>query len=60
MTDPHLLDRLDELETNLAFCREAMRHATIDLTMVLPLVDGDMQAEIRRTLDRIDEARERQ
>jgi hypothetical protein len=61
MTDSikQLFDEIDRLHVNLAFCREAMRHADIDLSMALPLVNGDMQKSIRKTLDRIDEARER-
>ncbi len=44
---------------DLAFCREAMRHADIDLSTILPAVSGDMQKSIRKTLDLIDEARKR-
>ena len=50
---------IERLELNLAFCREAMRHADIDLSMVLPLVSGDMQKAIRKTLERLDEAKTR-
>lgn len=61
MTDPikELFAEIDRLNVNLAFCREAMRHANIDLSMVLPSVSCDMQKSIRKTLDRIDEARDR-
>lgn len=64
-TRPHLLTReaaaarIEKLELDLAFCREAMRHADIDLSMVLPLANSDMQKSIRKTLDTIDEARKR-
>jgi hypothetical protein len=50
-------DYIEKLKTDVAFCREAMRHADIDLSMVLPLVNADMQKEIRKTLARIDEAK---
>lgn len=47
------------LQLDLAFCREAMRHADIDLSMILPDVGLDMQKEIRKTLARLDEAKVR-
>jgi len=46
-------------DVDLAFCREAMRHAEIDLCVVLPLVNSDIQKSIRKTLNRFDEARAR-
>jgi len=49
----------EQLEVDLAFCREALRHADIDLSVVLPLVSSDMQKSIRNTLKAIDEARDR-
>jgi hypothetical protein len=52
-------DYIEKLKTDIAFCREAMRHADIDLSMVLPLVNVDMQKAIRKTLARIDEAKMR-
>ena len=54
---PTSTEVIERLELDLAFCREAMRHADIDLSMVLPLVSSDMQKAIRKTLERLDEAR---
>ena len=48
---------LRERDVDIAFCREAMRHADIDLTMALPMLTAEMQRAVRKTLDRIDEAR---
>jgi len=48
---------LRERDVDIAFCREAMRHADIDLTMALPMLTTEMQRAARKTLDRIDEAR---
>lgn len=53
-------DEIERLRLDIVFCREAMRHADIDLSMILPEVaNTDMQKGIRKTLDRIEEARNR-
>lgn len=50
---------INRLNLDLAFCREAMRHADIDLSMILPFANSDMQKSIRKTLGAIDKARKR-
>lgn len=50
---------VERLRLDLCFCREAMRHADIDLSMILPDVGPEMQKEFRKTLARLDEAKVR-
>jgi hypothetical protein len=55
-----LRGQVEKMDVDLAFCREAMRHSDIDLSMMISeIANRDMQKSIRKTLDRIDEARRR-
>lgn len=50
--------QVEEKNLHLSYCREAMRFADIDLSMILPDVANlEVRRSIRKTLDRIDEAR---
>lgn len=51
---------IERFNVDIAFCREAMRHADIDLSMILPeITNSDIRKSVRKTLDTIDEARRR-